>query len=112
MDVIDSLRTKIEYATEKQRDKHVVPVEDLRAYLAEIERLRPNRNSRPMDDQIRELIDKLSAGCVQQFVGDGSDNFEVDEAKTDRTMVEAAVILRAIFDFENQPSQFGTILSP
>jgi uncharacterized protein (UPF0335 family) len=38
-DVTENLRMKIDYATEKSRGMHVCSVEDLRAFLDEIERL-------------------------------------------------------------------------
>lgn len=63
-----------------------------------------------MDAKIKELIDKLKDGCEWRYTGDGSDTLEVDSYKTNGTMKETGAILQAIFDPENQPSQFGTQL--
>lgn len=64
-----------------------------------------------MDENIQGLINRLFEGAATQWTGDGSDNREVDIRTTNNTMEEAGIILRAIFDPENQPSQFGTVLA-
>ncbi|CEG08761.1 hypothetical protein BN961_02179 [Afipia felis] len=42
-----------------------------------------------------DLVSRLNAGCVFQYVGDGSDNQEVDTLATYATMQEAASALEA-----------------
>lgn len=37
-----------------------------------------------------DLIERLRAGCPQQFVGDGSDNYEANQVAADAMMAEAA----------------------
>jgi hypothetical protein len=64
-----------------------------------------------LDEQIKTIITKLRAGCIMQWTGDGSDNREVNIKDTNAVMADIAVILQAIFDPENQPSQFGTLLT-
>ena len=60
-----------------------------------------------MNQEISALIDRLRGGCLQRYVGDGSDSTEVDEEATNAVMDKAAIILQAVFDPENQPNQFG-----
>ena len=50
-----------------------------------------------MDQAMKNLADNL-------------EHFARDIAHAERLMREAAVIIRAIFDPKNQPSQFGTQL--
>lgn len=64
-----------------------------------------------MDQEIKTLIMNLERGTKFRHVPDGSEGIEPDVEKTDAIMSEAAMALKAIFDPENQPSQFGTTLA-
>lgn len=44
-------------------------------------------------------------------MADNLEHFAGDVDHSERLMREAAIIIRAIFDPENQPSQFGTTLT-
>ena len=60
-----------------------------------------------MHEDIERHIKALRCGPKTRFVGDGSDNFEIDSEATAKIMSDAATFLCAVSDPENQPNQFG-----
>jgi len=62
-----------------------------------------------MTIQFDELITRLERGVQKRYLTVGS-NGTPDILYANAVMKEAAGVLRAIFDPENQPSQFGTTL--
>lgn len=61
-----------------------------------------------MNPEIAKLIEELREVCAME--ADEIGGYWHSTPKAGNAIDRAAVILQAVFDHENQPSQFGTVL--
>ncbi len=60
--------------------------------------------------ETKDLIQALRNGVQRKF-SNATGNEQPDLLGANTLMLEAGIVLQAIFDPENQPSQFGTTLT-